>query len=262
MNLIKKYIILLKRILLNIRREHIGAFAAQSAFFFMMSFFPLMFLISTIMEVSQNGAESIFAFSTLFTAWSAGKGFYALAEGFHSILSIHEKRNYIVLRIRGLFCSVAFAIIIAALFFIGVFGGTIWHNITNLYPGYGVYTSLFSVLRGLFIVFVLFVILSLIYNFLPDWSSYEDCGGSDIKRRFHCISAFSASLSIYLYTVIFSFYTDIFMENTATYGGFSALVPVMLWVYGSMYIIILGFRLSVYMNMIYQKRACCIKIKE
>ena len=67
------------------------------------------------------------------------------------------------------------------------------------------------------------------------------------------MSAIIASLCIYLYTVLFSLYTNIFMDNSGIYGGISAFISVMLWVYGSMYIIILGFRLSVFMNMIYQK---------
>ncbi len=289
MKILKKLLKIAKRVMLNIRREHIGAFAAQSSFFFIMSFFPMIFLVFTVLRVSKSGIESftaiiysiipyayknviegifeglslnpssVISFSSLLTAWSAGKGFYALAEGFHSVLSVNEKRNYFILRIRGLFYSIAFAIIIAALFFIGVFGNNIQQSFIKLYPRYFDYINLISVIRMCFIIFVLFVILSLTYTFLPDWRSYQECGGRDIRRRFHFISAFAASICIYLYTVIFSLYANIFLEFSSIYGGINAFIAVMLWVYGSMYILILGFRLSIFLNMIYQKRACTIK---
>lgn len=273
-----------KRVIKNIRNEHIGAFAAQSSFFFIMSFFPLTFLVFTVLKISRNGAKnfsdllckiipysdyntvkeifdnfvfnstSVISVTTLLTAWSAGKGFYALTEGFHSVLSIGEKRNYIFLRARSLVYSIAFSVIIALLFVIGVFGKSIQNTLLKNHPHYFDYTYLITCVRVFFIVFILFAILILLYSFLPDWKSYTDSGKNKCKLKYRIFSALVSSMSIYIYTIIFSVYSRTFMDYNNIYGGISAFISIMLWLYGSMYIIILGFRLSMYLNGEFNKK--------
>lgn len=266
------------RLIKNIRQEHIGAFAAQASFFLILSFFPMVFLCLTVLGFSKNGTEyfsnlvtniapfieksmiasiindyginktSVISFSTLLTAWSAGKGFYALSDGFCTILGINETRNYIILRIRGLLYSVIFASVIALLFIIGVFGGSIQKIIFSLYPDYFDYFDVFSTIRTIFVLVVLFVILSLIYIFLPDWKTYKERTNTCIKHRYHFICAIVSSIFIYLYTAIFSLYVNVCTAYNHIYGGINAFISVMLWIYGSMYILILGFRLSVHLS--------------
>ncbi len=273
----KRIISYILYILQRVRNEHIAAFAAQSAFFIIMSFFPLSFLFVTILKISPNGAERIsdilsdiapyinrdiiesvfdsfayspvptISFTTLFTAWSASKSFYAIGEGFHSILCIREKRNYFYLRLRSLVYSIVFALSLALLFFAGVFGDRINLLISEHYPQYTKFTYFISGIRKGFIIFALFSILSLLYIFLPDWNNYIEHGGKRLKLKLQFLSAAIASFVIYLYTVIFSFGANIYIHNNI-YGGASAILSIMLWLYGSMYILILGFRLSVFLG--------------
>ncbi len=273
----KKLIKYILNLFEKLRGEHLAAFAAQSAFFIIMSFLPLSFLFVTILKISPNGVEriseilsdiapyvdkdiiaSIFdsfvykpvptiSLTTLFTAWSASKSFYAIGEGFHSILEVGERRNYFFLRIRGLIYSLAFALSLSLLFFIGVFGDRINHLVSENYPQYMQFTYLISGIRKSFIIFVLFVILSLLYIFLPDWNNYIENGGRKLRLKYQFISSFLASVVIYLYTIIFSFAANIYIHNNI-YGGAGAVLSIMLWLYGSMYILILGFRLSVYLS--------------
>jgi len=278
MNKIKQIISYFKKILINIRSEHIGAFAAQSSFFIIMSFFPLAFLIISLLKLSGDGVNnftkvianivpyidrdfleqifddfvfkptSVISFSTLLTAWSAGKSFYALSEGFRSVLNIKNSKNYFVLRIRSLVFSVAFALSVAVLFFAGVFGDNIHNLVTLNYPNYYGYTYLISGIRKLFMVFILFIILSLLYIFLPDWEAYREITGKKCRIRYHFVCAFLASFIIYSYTIIFSVFADVYVRYNDIYGSISAFISVMLWLYGSMYILILGLRLSVFLN--------------
>ncbi len=269
-----------KSVFNNIRQEHIGAFAAQASFFFVLSFFPMILLCLTILGFSKTGTEfflnfaadiapfikksqiasvingysfkrtSVISFSTILTAWSAGKGFYALSDGFSTILNINESRSYLVLRIRGLFYSVAFAAVIALLYIIGVLGGNIRQVIFETYPGYFI---TFSILRILFILTVIFIILALLYIFLPDRRAYMERKRKSLKLKYHLFSAAASSVCICVYTALFSFYLNYFSFKSHIYGGISAFISAMLWIYGSMYILILGFRLSVYLN---TKRNC------
>ena len=267
----------IKRITVNIRSEHIGAFAAHSSFFLMMSFFPMVFLVLTILKINKNDAErftniiiglipyvnktfvqnifesftfrsiSAISVTTVLIAWSAGKSFYALSEAFHSILSVKEKHSYFILRIRGLIYSLVFAFVIALLFFISVFGDNLHSFVLAYYPSYSPFTYLISGIRKFFVIFVLFINFGLIYIFLPDRSSYCVSIKKPIFVKHHLTSAFIASIVIYAYTAVFSVFADIYIKHNHIYGGLAAFISLMLWIYGSMYILILGFRLSVFL---------------
>ena len=265
----------LKTILINIRNEHIGAFAAQSSFFFIMSFFPMVFLVLTVLKISGNNTERftniilniipyvnrefnqnifegftfkpipVISVTTILIAWSAGKSFYALSEGFHSILSVKETHNYFVLRIRGLVYSLVFAFVIALLFFISVFGDGIHSIVLAYYPTYSPFTYLISGIRKSFIIFVLFINFALIYFFLPDRSCLEKNITKKTYLKINLISALIVSIVIYFYTAAFSVFAGIYIKHNHIYGGLAAFISLMLWIYGSMYILILGFYFSV-----------------
>jgi len=193
-------------------------------------------------------STSVISFTTLLAAWSAGKGFYALTEGFHSVLSIKEKRNYFLLRLRSLVYSLIFSTVIALLFIVGVFGRNIQSALLESNYLYFDYTYIITLVRVFFIILVLFTILLVVYSFLPDWKAYTDTGQFKCKIKFRAFSALVSSMVIYIYTIIFSMYSNIIVKYNNIYGGISAFISIMLWLYGSMYIIILGFRLSMFLN--------------
>lgn len=265
----KKIINLAERIMLivkNIKRDHIGSFAAFSSFFLVLSFFPMIFLIITLIKLSSNNAEkfiniiynilpyinkdyinaifndfnfkpsSVISLSTVFTAWSAGKSFYALSEGFHSILGVKENRSYLTLRMRYLVFAFSFAVLISFLFFIGVFGGKI-RLISS-------YSYIMLLLQKFFFVLVIFIILSILYVFLPT----KNILSNKLRVKNHLIASASSSVLIYIYTVLFSVFAGIYIKYSSFYGGIAAFTTAMLWIYGSMYIILLGFRFSVFLS--------------
>ena len=193
-------------------------------------------------------SSSVISFTTLLAAWSAGKGFYALAEGFHSVLHINETRNYVYLRFKCLLYSVAFSIIISILFILGVFGKTIQDILLKHYPMYFDYTYLITGVRVSFIVFMLLILIYLLISFLPDWKSYVENGNKKVRAKIRLFCSLISSFVIYIYTVVFSLATNFFMDTSNWYGSIGALVSVMLWLYWSMYIIILSLRLSIFLD--------------
>ncbi|MBQ6893982.1 MAG: YihY/virulence factor BrkB family protein [Clostridia bacterium] len=251
-----------------IHKKHIPAYAAQSSFFLVLSFFPMVSLIITLIKL--NGGvhhsftslvvnilpyinkdyitsiledfsfrpSSVISLSTLVAAWSSGKSFYALSEAFSTILDSKRNRGYFALRLRSLVFSFAFAICVALLFFIGVFGGKITESILFCFPRYPYFVH---ILRNLFIVFILFSILSLIDVFLPEKKTKENI-------KYCLLSSFASSCIIYVYTVLFSLFSGIYIKYSSFYGSIATFISAMLWIYGSMYIIILGFGFVSFLN--------------
>ena len=265
---IKKYI---SNGFLKLKNEHIGAFSAKSAFFLMLSFVPLSILILLALNAVniENGVfyrfinssfktldlsflRNVFEdiskeswyfilFNTIFALWSGSKGFYALLEGFHHALRLEESQNFIYLRIRSIFYSFVFVIMVAVLSFIGVFGAKF-----QIYLHDKIFISIISK-AFLFIAF--FIILILLYYFLPDWDRFIKEKECSKKPRFSHIlfSALLISVIIYVFTFFFSSYI-VHFGKSKIFESLKAIYTLMLWLYFVMYIIFLGFRFMIYFS--------------
>ena len=139
----------------DISHDHVGAYAAQSAYFFMLCLIPIILLLLTLVRytpvtkadvmaaviqvfpssvetlitsiVNQvyNQSMSIIPITVVVALWSAGKGVLAMSSGLNCIYKCHETRNYFYLRLRATIYTVMFLIVIIFLLLLSVFGNTI-----------------------------------------------------------------------------------------------------------------------------------------
>lgn len=262
------------------QNAHLGAFAAMSAFFVVLSFFPLIMLIFTILAASDAdtvGIANLFAdsfsgfnmefladwikettykyetsasVSILFTAWSAGKAFNSLSGGFHSLMQIHEQRSYIHIRIRGLFYSLIFTFVVVSLIFIGLFGDYLHRQLATVFYDYARFLHFSKLARKLYVFFSLFIIIVVLYKLIPDWKSYEKSKYSNKRLRWPSAlyAALVTDIVIYLFTGAFAFYLVNSNNLNVLYGSLVIIIALLLWLYGTMYVLLLGFKLSLYMN--------------
>ena len=115
----------------DISEDHVGAYAAQTAYFFMLCFIPIILLLLTLVRytpvtkadvmtavirvfptsvdsmitsiVNQvyNQSMGIIPVTVVVALWSAGKGVLAMTSGLNCIYKCPETRNYVLLRIRA-----------------------------------------------------------------------------------------------------------------------------------------------------------------
>ena len=142
--------------------DNVFAIAGQSAFFIILSAFPLtMFLasilqnlhipfkyvedslnslfsqqvvdyISSFMNDVYNNSVGISFITLIVTLWSAAKGIQAITNGLNRIYNAYENRNWLFLRIRAMIYTVVlFAILIATLLVV-VLGTTIKEWISSV----------------------------------------------------------------------------------------------------------------------------------
>lgn len=211
-----------------------------------------------VFDDAALSAPSAISIGTVFTAWSAGRAFHALAEGFHSSLGIVTDKNYFFLRLRSLIFSLFFSLVIAILVIIGLFGNSIHSFVLRVYPAYSSYYYLVKALQIVFVCITLFVIIIVLYKFLPDWemctSSYKSRGRMKLKTLF--VPSLLSAAVIYLFTFAFSIYVSYFAPYSLAYGSIASLVCIMLWLYGAMYVVLLGFRLSIYIKIRHGQHTC------
>ena len=230
------------------KKDHVSAYAAQSAFFLMLSMIPIILLLLTLVQytpitkadVMQAAYElfptsvrativsiihevyetksSTIPFTTFVVIWSAGRGTLAMTNGLNCVYDEEETRTYIYLRVRaGIYTVLLLVAVLLCLVFLGFGNG-------------------FTVLHAAVSVGLLITFAVMVYKFLPNhqcrWT--EQIPGA-------AFTAFGWILASY----IFSVYIDVFKGFSDMYGSLTTIIIIMLWLLFCMYILLLGGEVNV-----------------
>ena len=257
----------INQLLVSDADDHTGAYAAMSAFFFVLSLIPIILLLLTLVRytpltkvdimsavanvvpdsitpailaiVNQvyNQSAAVIPITILVAMWSAGRGVLAVTAGLNCIYKSQETRNYIYLRIRATFYTVAFLVMIVVTLVVLGFGNSISLFVEKHIPIASYITKLLIEIRTVAMSFGLMVCSLCIYKFLPN-------------RKDRLLSQLPGAVFTavgWLFTSFFvSKYMEIFKGFENMYGSLTTIVLIMLWLYFSMYIMLLGGKVNMY----------------
>lgn len=267
MKLIKKIIKLVRGFLKAMNEDHVGAYAAQSAYFIMLSFIPFIILLLTLIQYTTltradiyGAAQVIFpdsmngfvidiinevysktavtiSLSAITAAWSAGKGFLALMRGMNSVYDVEEQRNYIILRFRSAIYTIVFVISIILSLVVLVFGNSIHQAAVVHLPFLAVITGMILQLKDVVAIAFFTLVFMLLYKFVPNRKA---------RLLSQAPGAVFSSVCWYLFSIGFSLYVTYTPGLNNMYGSLTTIILVMLWLYFCMYIILLGAEINSY----------------
>lgn len=252
----------------EIAGDHIGAYAAQTAYFFMICMIPIILLLLTLVQytpvtkadvmtaviqvfpssvdsmmtsiVNQvyNQSTGIISVTLVVALWSAGKGVLAMSTGLNCVYKCRETRNYIFLRLRATLYTVMFILVIILLLVLSVFGNSLNIFIEEHVPILAKAADWLIEAR-IFITPVTLVVFTLLtYKFLPN--------RRELYRK-QLPGAVFAAVGWMVVSWVFSVYVDIFQGFSTMYGSLTTIVLIMLWLYFCMYSILLGAEINVMM---------------
>lgn len=265
----------------RISRDRVGAYAAQSAFFLVLSLIPMILLLMTLVQytpISQadvieavyetfpktirmtvisivnevyNQSKAMIPVTVLVTMWSAGRGVLAITSGLNSIHGEIETRNYIILRVRAAFYTVLFILVIALSLILLGFGNSISVLVNRYVPVLEYITEFIIEIRTVTTLLILIVFSICIYKFLPNYRG---------KIRFQVPGAVFTAFGWTFASFIISIYMDIFKGFSNMYGSLTTIVLIMLWLYFCMYIMLLGGEINVLLEEYLDIKNECDKI--
>lgn len=263
--MVKKVWQRVNQIIQKITEDHVSAYAAQAAFFLVLSLFPFMillltmvpytpltqdiivravreifpksfsYLIESIVYQLYNQSGAIIPVSIVATFWSAGRGVLAMTGGLNEVYSTHESRGYIFLRIRSAIYTVLFIITIIGSLSMLVFGNRISLFVNTHAPLVSYVTDFIIKIRTVFVPLILALFSTLIYRFLPNHK---------VRMKRQLLGAVFTAVGWMFISYIFSVYLDIFTGFSDMYGSMTTIVLIMLWLYMCMYIMLLGGELN------------------
>jgi len=251
--------------LIKLRKDHVGAYAAQSAYFIMLSFIPFLILFLTLIQYTSITKADIFiitqqllpdsldgfviniideiyqttaltlSLSAVTAAWSAGKGILALMRGMNAIFGVEEKRNYVYLRIQSAIYTLMFIVAIILTLLILVFGNYIHSLVAAHFPLYAVFTGFIVKLNDIVSIAFLTFVFMFLYSYLPNRKT---------KMTHQIPGALFSALGWYIFSLGFSVYIYISPGLNNMYGSLTTIILVMLWLYFCMYIILIGAEIN------------------
>lgn len=255
--------------------EHMGAFAAQSAFFLFLSFFPLVSIIITIPqflpisqeeiinivlevipsrfeadvsgvvdEIYSGSRNSITIFSAIVAIWSASKGLMAIRNGLNEVYRSRESRNYVIVRGISSIYTVLLMLLILALVPLNMFGTQIAEFFMSKFPNIQDVTMLILGVRTSATFVLLFLMFWLLYTLVPTRRTRfrEQVPGA----------LFGAGMWI-LITKIYSLYIDNYASRSYMYGSLTTVILLMFWLYFVIYMMFLGAQINEYRSQCRQK---------
>ncbi len=241
------------------KKDNINAFAAQSAFFVILSAIPLLMVFSSLLKYTSvtesilmtiinriipsyispfcisiihevyNKSFGIISVAAILAIWSAAKGVQYLTSGLNAIYNIEETRNWFVMRFWAIIYTIIFVVAIVVMLVLMVFGNSLQDMIVKYIPILVRMTELVISLRGLVTLGLLIIFFMVIFKALPNRKA---------TFRSQLPGAVLSAVAWQLFSFGLSIYVSYF-NGFSMYGSLTTIVLIMLWLYFCIYIMMI-----------------------
>lgn len=266
-----KPLTLITELINEIVDKKITVFAAQAAFFLLISIIPFIMTVMNIIQffsigilstiyhylgkipshdisnlliylVSQLALQSnktVISVSIVSTIWSSSKGVHAIEYGLNEIYGTKKNYGIIISRILSFLFMILFLLILLITTVILMFGSSIETLTEEKLPAIIHIILLLMHLRLLILVPVLVLFCMCLYTFYP---------GRRLRFREQFWGAVCATGMWIIFSFCFEFYVEHATSYSQIYGSMGAILLLMLWGYFCICIILLGAELNVFLK--------------
>lgn len=266
---------LLIHLVVKIKNDDIFALASQLAYYLILSFFPfiifLMTLVgfshlnskqvleglrgilplsvyqltkSTIAEVFDFQYTGLLGVSLFLSLWTASSAFRAVIKGINKAYNFKETRSFIKRSIISMSSILMLAITIILALALLVFGNVISIYLQDILPFYDALIVLWDLFRYAFIFILMIFIFASIYRLAPP---------KRMRWRDVLPGAIFSTIGWVIISYGFSFYINNFGNYSRFYGSLGAVFILMTWLFLISIIFILGVEINCVIEQIAKK---------
>lgn len=257
----------IKGVIEGIKKADVSSSGAQLAYFFLLSLFPLLIFIltlvpflnlrpeqvfiflktalpsetynlisTTLMEILDTRSGSLLSIGIIATLWSASNGVNALVKSLNRSYGIEETRPFLVARGMSLILTLMFIVLIIVALILPVFGQTIGRTLFNEIGFGDNFLTIWQYVRVILPPLLIASVLLLVYWIAPNMPLY-------LKSVIP--GAIFATVAWIAVSYGFSFYINNFANYSRTYGSIGGIIVLMLWLYVIGIVLVIGGQLNV-----------------
>lgn len=246
----------------EIGEDRVTSLAAELAYYFMLSIFPLLILILSILPYLSIDKQEAVSFLTKYapgetgsilqdnvlsiisepqgglltvgilgTIWSASNGMMALMRALNLAYDVDETRSFIKARLLSIVLTIGLVLVFIVTLVLPVFGDVIIDALSSALNLPSSTEVLFRILRWVIAVAIMACILAALYRFAPN---------KHFPFKEVIIGALIATVGWQVISLAFAFYVSNFGNYSATYGSLGGVIILMLWFYLTGIILLIG----------------------
>ncbi len=263
---------LLKRLVKEIQEDHLAAFAGNLTYKGLFALFPfLVFLLSLLglfgapdllrdlidqarvvlpsgavnlledqlLGIAGSRAQGAFTLgaivSLLLALWGVSGAFRSVMEAMNVMYEIEEERPFWKQLLISVFLSLGIAALLIFALVLVVFGPEIGGAVADAVGLGSVFQLVWNIVQWPVLIFLVVFAFALVYYYAPD-----------VEQRFKWTSPGSivAVLMWLIFSLLFSIYVERSGSFNATYGTFAGIIILMLYIYYSAFIMLVGAQLN------------------
>ncbi|UEX90810.1 YihY/virulence factor BrkB family protein [Staphylococcus ratti] len=246
----------------RIGKDDASGLAAQLAYYFMLSLFPMLIFILSLIplfkidqqsiisqiesnapdqassiitniltDVMSNANGGILSFGLILALWTASNGMTALMNSFNVAYDVEDSRNFLVSKAMAVFFTLLIGITMPITLVLFTFGQQIGNILFGPLGLDEAVRWVFGLLRTVLPVLAIFIVFTLLYTMAPNVK---------IKLKSVLPGALFATVAWILGTLAFGYYVSNFGNYSKTYGSIGGVIVLMLWLYITGFILIIG----------------------
>lgn len=262
----KKSIIFIDQLLYRIGDDEVVAIGAQLTFFLILSVFPFIIVFLNIisytplvsedvllritqyfpleveklingfaLEITRTSSEGLLSIAVFLGLWTASSGISAVMRALNKAYDTDVKRPFYKSKLLSIFFTILLLFSLTLVFLTLVFGEVIGNNIFSYFGLAEIFLKLWSIFRLLIPIVYLVLVFTTFYRFAPFTKN-----SNNVKLRNSIPGALFTTLGWLVTSTIFSFYVNNFGRYTITYGSIGGIIILLIWLYLSSVIIVVG----------------------
>ena len=255
---------------LSIREKQIPLHAAYAGYFIILSVFPALLMLLSILRFTgiqvetlvalidaflphaltdtveelvystwANSTGTVLGLSALTALWSASRGVFGLLRGLNAVYDVWEDRGYFYTRGISVVYTFLFGLVLLLTLFLHVFGSTLLNWLSMVDNGIVIFLMDLIDLRFFLLLILQSLIFTLMFMVLPNQ-----------RNRFvdSLPGGILASIGWLVFSDLFSIYVENFNSYSNIFGSIYAVALGMLWLYCCLSILFYGGALNHYLN--------------
>nr|WP_326569831.1 YihY/virulence factor BrkB family protein [Bacillus niameyensis] len=265
-----------KKLIVRIMDNDVTGMGAQLAYFFLLSLFPLLIFMvtllpytplsqddifnivkgfapeetfkmveNTLQEIMENRSGGLLSIGIIGTLWSASNGMNALIRSLNRAYDVEEKRPFLLARGLAILLTIAFIFVFLLALLVPVFGEQLGMHVFSELGISDEFLVFWGIIRWTISPIILFVVFLAVYLLAPSIR---------IRMITAAPGALFASVGWIIVSFGFSYYVANFGNYTSTYGSIGGIIVLMLWFYLTGIIIIIGGEVNSLMGEKYHKK--------
>lgn len=250
----------------RIGKDDASGLSAQLSYYFMLSLFPmLLFLLSIVPvvgvkqstirdmikehvppdyapqvssiigDIMDNASGGLLSIGLIVALWSASNGMTALMNSFNVAYDVEDSRNFIISKLLSVLFTLALIVVLPLALILPTFG----EQISSLLFGpIGLGDQVkwvFNIIRVILPLIVVFVAFMVLYTLAPNVK---------IKMMSVIPGSIFATVVFLVGSYLFGIYISNFANYSKTYGSIAGIIILMLWLYITGFIIIIGAEIN------------------